>query len=88
MVKKGPIHIALDQDIASIRQVSLQILIVETNAILKFVGRIQLKVSGLKTMLTRYGFIIRYPKDKQPITGYQYEPWHIRYVGKELSQEL
>lgn len=30
-----------------------------------------------------YGFIIRYPKDKTDITGYQYEPWHIRYVGVE-----
>lgn len=28
-----------------------------------------------------YGFIIRYPKDKEKITGYSYEPWHIRYVG-------
>ncbi|KZD50199.1 M15 family metallopeptidase [Bacillus cereus] len=30
-----------------------------------------------------YGFIIRYPADKTKITGYTYEPWHIRYVGKE-----
>ncbi|PGL72189.1 VanY-A/VanY-F/VanY-M family D-Ala-D-Ala carboxypeptidase [Bacillus sp. AFS055030] len=29
----------------------------------------------------KYGFIIRYPKDKTQITGIQYEPWHIRYVG-------
>ncbi len=29
----------------------------------------------------RYGFIIRYPKNKEDITGYSYEPWHIRYVG-------
>jgi zinc D-Ala-D-Ala carboxypeptidase len=35
-----------------------------------------------------YGFIIRYPADKVPITGYSYEPWHIRYVGKELAGEL
>jgi len=32
-----------------------------------------------------YGFIIRYPKGKEDITGYQYEPWHIRYVGKEAA---
>ena len=36
----------------------------------------------------KYGFIIRYPKDKEHITGYPYEPWHIRYVGKELAEEL
>ena len=28
-----------------------------------------------------FGFIIRFPKDKEEITGYQYEPWHLRYVG-------
>jgi D-alanyl-D-alanine carboxypeptidase len=35
-----------------------------------------------------YGFIIRYPKGKEAITGYQYEPWHIRYVGKKISKEI
>ena len=35
-----------------------------------------------------YGFIISYPKGKEAITGYQYEPWHIRYVGKELAGAL
>jgi D-alanyl-D-alanine carboxypeptidase len=35
-----------------------------------------------------YGFIIRYLKDKESVTGYQYEPWHLRYVGKELAAEL
>ncbi|WP_233546915.1 D-alanyl-D-alanine carboxypeptidase family protein [Exiguobacterium sp. AM39-5BH] len=29
----------------------------------------------------RYGFIVRYPKGKEKITGYNYEPWHLRYVG-------
>lgn len=35
-----------------------------------------------------YGFIIRYPKDKESITGYLYEPWHIRYVGKEDALKI
>lgn len=35
-----------------------------------------------------YGFIVRYTAAKQSITGYRAEPWHIRYVGTELSQEL
>lgn len=35
-----------------------------------------------------YGFIIRYPKDKTNITGYIYEPWHIRYVGVEAAKEI
>ncbi len=36
----------------------------------------------------KFGFIIRYPKDKTKITGYSYEPWHIRYVGKRLAAHL
>lgn len=36
----------------------------------------------------KYGFIIRYPKDKISLTGYNYEPWHIRYVGKILAAEM
>ena len=33
----------------------------------------------------KYGFIIRYGKDKQSVTGYAYEPWHIRYLGKGMA---
>lgn len=36
----------------------------------------------------KYGFIVRYPKDKEHITGYTYEPWHIRYVGTDLATYL
>jgi len=36
----------------------------------------------------RYGFMVRYTAAKEAITGYRPEPWHIRYVGKELSEEL
>ena len=36
----------------------------------------------------RFGYIIRYPKGKEEITGYSYEPWHIRYLGIELSEEV
>ncbi len=35
-----------------------------------------------------FGFIIRYPKGKETITGYMYEPWHLRYVGKELATQI
>ena len=33
----------------------------------------------------KYGFIIRYPKEKESITGYMYEPWHVRYLGVEKA---
>lgn len=36
----------------------------------------------------KYGFILRYLKGKETITGYKYEPWHIRYVGPEISEEI
>lgn len=36
----------------------------------------------------KYGFVIRYPRDKQATTGYIYEPWHLRYIGKALAQEI
>lgn len=35
-----------------------------------------------------FGFIIRYPEGKEKLTGYKYEPWHIRYVGIELAKEI
>ena len=36
----------------------------------------------------KYGFILRYPKGKEKITGYKYEPWHYRFVGIELAKIL
>lgn len=37
---------------------------------------------------TEYGFILRYPKGKEDSTGYQYEPWHLRYVGRNVAAEI
>lgn len=36
----------------------------------------------------KYGFILRFPKDKSEITGITYEPWHYRYVGKEAAKAI
>lgn len=36
----------------------------------------------------RFGFIIRYPKDKEHITGYIYEPWHLRYLGVDMATKV
>lgn len=36
----------------------------------------------------KYGFILRYPTNKVKITGVHYEPWHYRYVGKEVAKEI
>lgn len=35
-----------------------------------------------------YGFILRYPEGKERITGYRFEPWHYRYVGKDAAKEI
>ena len=36
----------------------------------------------------KYGFILRYPKGSETITGYMYEEWHYRYLGKEAAKEI
>ena len=38
--------------------------------------------------LADYGFILRYLEGKEDITGYSYEPWHLRYVGIEIAKEI
>jgi len=42
----------------------------------------------LKNNAYKYGFIIRYPQDKTDITGYAYEPWHIRYLGVDVATDI
>jgi D-alanyl-D-alanine carboxypeptidase len=46
------------------------------------------EANWLQAHVANYGFIIRYPKGKDAITGYKYEPWHIRYVGKTIATEI
>ncbi|UKS24408.1 M15 family metallopeptidase [Paenibacillus sp. HWE-109] len=46
------------------------------------------EANWLEKHAAEYGFIIRYPKGKSAITGYQYEPWHIRYVGVDVSKDI
>ena len=36
----------------------------------------------------KFGYILRYPKNKEKLTGIHYEPWHFRYVGKETAQYI
>lgn len=42
----------------------------------------------LKKHVADHGFIIRYPEGKEEITKYQYEPWHLRYVGEKAAKEI
>ncbi len=45
-----------------------------------------LEFPWMKENAHRYGFILRYPKGKEKITGFKYEPWHYRYVGTEIAK--
>ena len=42
----------------------------------------------LKNNAWKYGFILRYPKNKENITGFNFEPWHYRFVGLDLAKKL
>lgn len=42
----------------------------------------------LKAHCHEYGFIIRYPEDKESVTGYMYEPWHVRYLGEDIAADV
>ncbi len=42
----------------------------------------------MKENAYKYGFILRYPKGKEKITGFKYEPWHYRYVGKDTAKTI
>ena len=44
------------------------------------------KYNIMASICSDYGFILRYPKEKEDITGYSYEPWHFRYVGKDFAK--
>ena len=42
----------------------------------------------LSTNAYRFGFILRYPEGKEAVTGYTYEPWHYRFVGREAATDI
>ena len=46
------------------------------------------KWEQIHSKLAEHGFILRYQHGKEDITGYSYEPWHIRYVGKDAAREM
>ena len=47
-----------------------------------------IEIKWLQDNCFKYGFILRYPQGKEHITGYNYEPWHYRFVGLELAKIL
>lgn len=54
----------------------------------KYVPELSNKIEEMNWLFKnahKYGFILRYPQDKEDITGYKYEPWHFRYVGIKIA---
>lgn len=47
-----------------------------------------IEFNWMKENAHKYGFILRYPKGKEAITGFKYEPWHYRYVGLDIAKEI
>lgn len=60
----------------------------ENGRIMSNLNESDIEFKIVKNIAHKYGFILRYPKGKEDITGYKYEPWHLRYVGKEIAKEI
>ena len=54
----------------------------------QYINETDKEFNWLKDNSYKYGFILRYPKDKENITGYIYEPWHFRYIETNLATEI
>lgn len=50
--------------------------------------RMKREFAIIHSLLDSYGFILRYPLSKERITGYSYEPWHIRFVGNDEAKSI
>jgi D-alanyl-D-alanine carboxypeptidase len=61
-------------------------LVNRTSPLVEFIGTLEAK--WLEENAWKYGFIVSYPYGKESITGYMYEPWHIRYVTREVAARV
>ena len=65
---------------------AIDICIRRNNQILEVTSKDDPEIKWLIHNSYKYGYILRYPKGKESITGYEYEHWHYRYVGKEVAK--
>lgn len=92
IVKKGKQHTILYSAVpgTSEHQTGLAMDVSAKSINFKLISSFANSIEGrwLANNAHHYGFIVRYAKDKVDITGYAYEPWHIRYVGRNLANYL
>ncbi|MBE6140740.1 MAG: D-alanyl-D-alanine carboxypeptidase family protein [Firmicutes bacterium] len=67
---------------------AIDILVRRNNLIVDEVKKDDPEIEWLMKNCYRFGYILRYPSDKEHLTGFKFEPWHYRYVGKNLALEL
>ena len=64
---------------------AIDISIRRNNEILEATSEDDPEIKWLRRNSYKYGFILRFPKDKEKLTGYEYESWHYRYVGEKIA---
>lgn len=62
--------------------------IIKRNKLLEDITGNEVEIKWLKINAYKYGFILRYPLGFEDITGYNYEPWHFRFVGKKVARKM
>ena len=87
-LKKARKRVALPGTSEHHTGLAIDVAIFENGKYLDDVTGNELPIKFLHENAYKYGFILRYPAGKENITGYDYEPWHFRYVGKDLAEYL
>ena len=87
MGRRPQIHFLHGPDIRNIRPDWLSISVPPKDACCKNAIKILVRVNGWRKNAPDFGFILRFPKNQQHVTGYIFEPWHYRYLGVGLTQE-
>lgn len=67
---------------------AIDITIRRNNIFLEKITGLEEEIIWFNNNAYKYGFILRYPKGYEKITGYNYEPWHFRFVGKKIAKKM
>ena len=67
---------------------AIDVLVRRNNEMIEDVNEDDPELIWMRNNCYKYGYILRYPKGKEKITGYKYEPWHFRFVGIQAAIEM